>query len=369
MPNPTFNVPPSHLAPIHGRSAWTGNELMNDPGWRWTLSPSEVHSLVGAAKALAGRSAPVSGFAASDFPITGLEALVSWLGDTLERGTGLARIAGLPVETLSQDDAQRIFWGLCVHLGTPVYQTWQGEIVRRVEDLTGGQQFEYQQPGAGGAAPIKSARTISASSGSLRFHTDKTDLLALMCVTNGIAGGESKIVSSVAIHNEIGRRRPDLLAVLHQPYWRMRPLDEEGEREDKVFAMPVFSIGPNGDFTSQYSRTYVNQAQEVASVPPLTAQQNEALDLLHAVADELHVQLPFAMGEMQFMNQHLTYHGRTAFTNDATGGAARLLYRIWLTPPGSRELPAEHAVQWGSSKSGSLRGGALPGQSPLVNPL
>ncbi len=361
-------VPAAHLAPIDGPSAWVGNDLKADTTWRWQLSDGESAALVDAARAHAARGGPAAGFAAVDFPLPGLEPLVRWLGRTLEDGPGVARIGGLPIEQLTQDEAQSVFWALSVHLGTPVYQTWQGEIVRRVEDLTGGQQFAYQQPGEGGAAPIRSARMISASSGPLRFHTDKTDLLGLLCAANGIAGGESRIVSSVAIHNEIGRRRPDLLAVLHRPYWRMRPIDEEGERADKVFAMPVFSIGPAGDFTSQYSRTYVNQAQEVAGVPPLTAEQNEALDLLHAVADEICLQLPFAVGEMQFINQHVTYHGRTAFSDAAGGAAKRLLYRIWLTTPASRALPAGHAVQWGSAAAGSLRGGALPGRSPLFEP-
>lgn len=360
---------PSHLAPIEGPFAWTGSRLLADPTWRWALSDAEIQTLRRAAAHVAENGGPVAGFPAEDFPAQGMEAMLSWLSSTLEGGQGIARISGLPMQDMTPDEAQRIFWGIAVHLGTPVYQTWQGEIVRRVEDLTGGQKFEYQKPGEGGATPMRSARTISASSTALRFHTDKTDLLALMCVTNGIAGGESKVVSSVAVHNEIGRRRPDLLAVLHEPYWRMRPLDEEGERADKVFPLPVFSIGPKGDFTSQYSRTYVNQAQEVEGVPKMTDIQNEALDLLHEVAEELCIQMPFAVGEMQFINQHVTYHGRTSFSDEPGTSNKRLLFRIWLTTPQSRELPPGHAVQWGSAQPGALRGGALPGQSPLINPI
>jgi hypothetical protein len=46
----------------------------------------------------------------------------------------------------------------------------------------------------------------------------------------------------------------------------MRPTDEEDNRTDRVFAMPVFTRAADGSFTSQYSRTYVNQAQGEGSI-------------------------------------------------------------------------------------------------------
>ena len=104
----------------------------------------------------------------------------------------------------------------------------------------------------------------------------------------------------------------------------MRPFDEEGDaaRDDRTFPMPVFARGPDGSFTSQYSRTYISQAQEVASVPRLTSAQVEAMDVLHEIGEEVCLTMPFAPGEMQFMNQHVTYHGRTGFTDDAGGRCA-----------------------------------------------
>jgi len=54
------------------------------------------------------------------------------------------------------------------------------------------------------------ARTLS--NGSLRFHTDRCDVIALMCVRNGIEGGVSKLASIPTIHNEMLRRRPDLVS-------------------------------------------------------------------------------------------------------------------------------------------------------------
>ena len=58
---------------------------------------------------------------------------------------------------------------------------------------------------------------------------------------------------------------------------------------------------------------------------------------------------------MQFLSQHVTYHGRTQFTDDAASGACRVLPRIWLTGAFTRMLPEGLAIQWGDTRSGALR--------------
>jgi hypothetical protein len=349
---------------IEGPVAWHGNELAADPCWRRTLTADEVAALERAAAAAEAGGIASTGFAASEFPVPELEPLFTWLAYQLEHGPGVARVSGIPVGSLARDQLRRLFWGFCVNLGTPMYQTSAGEIMGEVKDETGtGAALTYDGPG-----PLKSARTVARSTGALRFHTDKTDIIALLCANNGIAGGLSKVVSSVTIHNEFVRKRPDLLRVLYGDYWRMRPFDEEGtaERDDRTFPMPVFARGPGGSFTSQYSRTYISQAQEIAAVPRLTNAQVEAMDLLHEIGEEVCLQMPFEVGDIQFMNQHVTYHGRTQFTDDAVAGAHRVLLRIWLSAPFTRPLPAGHAVQWGDTRAGAVRGGAVAGKSAVT---
>src|SRR5215207_4945512 len=277
------------LQPIEGPVAWRGAELARDPSWRRTLTAEETAALERAAAAAEARGLGPTGFAPAEFRVPELRPLFSWLADRLESGPGVARVSGMPVDRLSHERLRRLFGGFCVNLGTPMYQTAAGEILGEVKDETGtGAVLTYDGPG-----PLKSARTIARSAGPLRFHTDKTDMICLLCASNGIAGGLSKVVSSVTIHNEIARRCPDLLRVLYEPYWRMRPYDEEGdaERDDRTFPMPVFARGPDGSFTSQYSRTYISQAQEVPTVPRLSPAQVEAMDMLHAIGEEVCLQM------------------------------------------------------------------------------
>lgn len=351
-----------NLNPIESPAAWRGADLAGSDAWRRALTGREIAALERAAADVRAKGAPCPGFGRDTFSIPELAPLFAWMAEQLERGPGVVRLSGVPVSRLARDDLKRLFWGFCVNLGTPIYQTSAGEILGEVKDETGtGAALTYDGPG-----PLKSARTIARSTGPLRFHTDKCDLLSLLCATNAIEGGVSKIVSSVTIHNEMARRRPDLLRVMYEPFWRMRPTDEEGDRPDRTFPMPVFARADDGGFTSQYSRTYINQAQEVAGVPKLTAAQNAAMDLLHEIGEEVCLQAPFEIGDMQFLNQHVTYHGRTAFKDDPEFGASRVLLRIWLSVPFSRKLPDGHAVQWGDTRAGALRGGAIAGRSAIA---
>jgi len=338
------------LSPIGGPPAWRGQELALRGFWPRKFLGLELDALD---EALAHAEDAPPALRARGFAIPALRPLLETLARELETGAGVVRFSGLPVGRYTREELRTLFWGLCVNIGTPLPQNTQGEFIGEVKD-------------EGGAAlllenGVASARARSRSTGPLRFHTDKCDLLALLCASNGIAGGVSRVVSTIAIHDEIGRRRPDLLEVLYGDFWRKRPTDEEGESGDAVFAMPVFARGPTGAFTSQYSRTYVEMAAAVPGVPPLTPAQIEAMDLLAAVADELCIEAPFEAGDIQILNQHTTYHGRTAYADGEAG--RRVLMRIWLAPPFSRALPAGHVVQWGSVAPGALRGGAMPGHS------
>ena len=62
-------------------------------------------------------------------------------------------------------------------------------------------------------------------------------------------------------------------------------------------------------------------------------------------------------GDIQLLNNHVTYHARTAFEDDAAAGRDRLLFRLWLSMPNSRALPPGFEVLWGSIEPGALRGG------------
>ena len=342
-------------APLTGRAAWTGAELEKSGDWIRTLTPAHCAEIDAALHAVEAAGGPLLGFSREDFPLPHTAALLADIAEELENGRGMVRLRGLPVARYSEDQLRRIFWGIGRHLGTAVYQNAAGEIMGEVRDETRLAAKTYDETAEG---DIASARARSRSTGPLRWHTDRCDVIALMCVSNAQAGGLSKLASIATIHNEILRRRPDLLALLCQDYWRSRPADEDGARGGNVFAMPVFGFR-DGRITSQYSRTYVEQAQQVAGVPPLSADQSQALDLLAEVAEETCLHSAFEAGDIQLLNNHLIYHGRTAYQDDASSHQQRLLFRLWLAMPNSRALPEGFETLWGATAPGALRGGVI----------
>jgi hypothetical protein len=103
----------------------------------------------------------------------------------------------------------------------------------------------------------------------------------------------------------------------------------------------------------------VEQAQEFPEVPRLTSAQHEALDLLAEVAEEVCLYSPFVPGDIQLLNNHVIFHGRTAYEDDSPSHQERLLFRLWLSMPNSRRLPLGFEAFWGSAEPGALRGGVI----------
>ena len=85
-----------------------------------------------------------------------------------------------------------------------------------------------------------------------------------------------------------------------------------------------------GKFTTQYSRTFVEAAQKLPGVPPLTAAQEEALDLHAEVCEELAFTMELQPGDLQLLNNHVVYHGRTAYEDapDPEPGAGEVLIEV-----------------------------------------
>jgi hypothetical protein len=288
-----------------------------------------------------------------DFAIPRLAAALAEVSRELEDGRGLVLLRRIPVERYGEDELRIVYWGLGLHLGTPRFQNAQGELIGDVRDenrLYG--TVREVDPARAGEPPT--SRNKARSAGPLRFHTDRTDVVTLLCVRPAARGGLSKVVSAPAVHNAILEGRPDLHALLCAPYYHSRE-GEAGGRQ-RHYAMPIFGMR-DGRFTSQYSRTFVENAQGIPGVPPLTDAQNAALDLWAEVCEELCYSMDMRPGDLQLLNNHVVYHARTTYEDDPAPGRDRFLMRLWLSMPNSRALPAGYEALWGSIEPGAPRGG------------
>jgi hypothetical protein len=340
--------------PLTGPSVWTGPEMKASRRWIRDLDPAAIETLDDALARV--RHLPWREVTRANFPLPGLEALIEDIQDELEEGCGMVKLRGVPVQRYGEDDLRRLYFGLGSHVGTPVFQNRRGELMRAIRDEGAEVGRRYGQIDTHqGDKPFLSSYARTLTNGQLRFHTDRTDVVALLCVRQAAAGGISKICSTPAIHNALLARRPDLLEVLFQDFWRSRH-GEETDDPAVVYPLPIFGI-EGGKFTSHYSLTYIEAAELAPGVPKLTATQREAIKELMALAEELCFEMTLEPGDIQFLNSHVTYHGRTPFTDDASSGRNRLLLRLWLTMPNNRPLPTGHEVLWRSIAPGQPRGG------------
>lgn len=74
----------------------------------------------------------------------------------------------------------------------------------------------------------------------LPYHCDYVDIVTLLCLRKSKSGGESALVSSHTIHNEMWRRRPDLAALLYGPVAHDRH-EEVPPGKGPWYELPIFN--------------------------------------------------------------------------------------------------------------------------------
>jgi hypothetical protein len=352
----------TNRTPLTGPSVWTGDEIKNSKRWIRDFPASGTASLDAALAAVNKAGLEWSQITRQDFPLSGLDGLLADIADELENGVGIMKLRGFPVDRYDENDLRKIYFGLGAHLGTPVFQNRSGELMRAIRDEGAhvGRTYGETKDQKGTTFLSSYARTLT--NGGLRFHTDRTDVVGLLCVRQAMKGGVSTLASTPAIHNAILAKRPELLDALFTDYWRSR-FGEEGTGKDgssttkaTAYPLPIFGVR-DGKFTSHYSLTFIEAAQLAPDVPKLTAAQKEAIDVLMATAQELCFEMTLEPGDLQLINSHVTYHGRTPFEDEASSGHDRLLLRIWLTMANNRPLPQGHEILWRNIEAGQPRGG------------
>jgi hypothetical protein len=339
---------------LQGTCVWKGAEIGQNHRWLKQIPAivlDELDAALEKIQELKWRDVTRHNFALPD-----AAAFFDEVREELENGSGMVKICGLDVSRYSQEQLRRIWFGIGCHLGTPMYQNYRGEVMRDIRDEgmgVGAKLYGATIDASGKQFLSSGARTLS--SGQLRFHTDRCDVVGLLCVRQASEGGVSKLASSATVYNEILRRRPDLHALLCKPIPRSR-FGEEAGGEHVAYELPVFGVR-DGKLTSHFSLTYIENAQMLPRVRRLTDAEHEAIQMLMDVAAEVCFEMRFAPGDMQLLNNHVIYHGRTAFKDNVIAGQDRLLMRLWLSVPNSRALPEDHAILWGDVGGGKPHGG------------
>jgi Taurine catabolism dioxygenase TauD, TfdA family len=297
------------------RAAWRGGDLTGRRDWVHELTSGEIDGLRGAVEAVRASGLALDALRREDVPLPVLSMVIDGWADELDAGRGFVLVRGVPVDELGEDGAAIAYVALGVHLGVPVSQNAAGDLLGHVRD----DGSDPDDP------TVRRYRTRLAQP----FHVDGSDVVGLLCVQPAKSGGLSQIVSSVTVYDEVLRRRPDLEPLLHEP-WYFDRYGEERPGEQPWFSMPIVSGLPDG-FRFTYLRWYVDKAQRHPDVPRLTDGHVELLDLIDELAldPQLHLDMDFVPGDIQWLANRTILHSRTAYEDDPA--APRHLLRLWLT--------------------------------------
>ena len=306
--------------PLADASVWRSADIALRDDWQHMLDPAELDDIASALTHAKATGKAATELTRDDFPIDALRPSIARWMEVLQRGAGFINVKGLPVERFSEQELATVHWGIGTHMGTGVSQNAAGDLLSHIRDV--------------GANPGDRGKRLYKTNIELGFHSDGSDIVALLCLQQAPWGGKSRLASCGAIYNEILRRRPDLIPLLYETFsWDRN--EEQGEGETPFFALPICSYHDER-LRFFYIGWYIRNAQRHPQVPRLSAEQVQLLDLIDeiALAPEFHLEFRLVPGEIAYLKNSAALHMRTAYEDHEEPERKRHLIRMWLTAHG-----------------------------------
>lgn len=340
--------------PVRDPAGWSAGDLEIDGGWLYQFSADELAELQRTVQPFDRDDVDLMPHSRRDFDLPSLGPRLLEVRRELLYGRGFVNFRGLDVETFGKRGAAIAFWAVSHFLGDGVCsQNKHGHVLGHVTDL--------------GESKKNPSQRGPYSSETIPYHVDAADIVGLLCVEPAKSGGESSLASSVAVHNEVLRQRPDLLPVLFAPYARDRR-DEIPEGMDPWYHLAIFHTH-QGYFSASVEPTYIGSAHRFPEIDEMTPEQVEALELVQKLAMEMRFEMGFQRGDMQFLNNHVVFHSRQGFEDFDDPDRKRHLMRIWLKAMDGRPLPAGFYARHGSVEEVSRPGGIVGPDTVLSAPI
>ena len=308
--------------------AWTRDTIApND--WTVTLSAAALVELRAVRDEI--RRAPVPTFLLDpgDFRLDACRIVMDEVRRVTREGPMFAVLDRLPLDEMTRDEAIGIYWLLSSLLARPVAQKLNGQMFYDVMD-TGAKL----KPGSGIRPTVTNV--------DLRFHNDNSynetppDYVCLFCLHPARSGGTSQVMSVATVHDALARRHPELMPRLYKPFWYDRHAEHQPD-ESATYAAPIFERGPDGAVKARLALSEIHAGYALRG-ERLDNETAAALDAVQSVFDlpELHVELQFEGGQIQYVNNRATGHARTEFVDFPEPERKRHLVRLWLRDSGKR---------------------------------
>lgn len=324
---------------------WTARQASEDRSWVLRLNAAQVQGMREALAHAKAVNKPLLEMEQADFPLNdAARDVLRQAIDTTQGRWGMCLLKGFPVDEWTEQEARLAYWGMSLHMGVARTQNRASEIMNDVRN-------------EGGEYKVKGGRGYNTNAG-LDFHQDSCDVVGLLCRRTAKAGGTSKVISSIALYDEVQRRRPDLIPVLKGTFFHSYQGTQDPS-QPPYYRCPIFGSHPEYFAARTNRKNTVAAQRDFPELPRLSPQQIEALDLLDELmpSELLCYTMELEQGDMQLLNNYVTLHSRTPFEDHDEPDRKRHLFRLWLAVPGSQPLPDDWKEYYGDVRAGSVRGG------------
>jgi len=298
-------------------AAWRGDELRQQSDWTEILSPTDVDELKNAVIGAKASGKEQRAMIAEDFPLPELSAKIARWRSEIERGRGFQVIRGVPVDEWSKSDAELFFWCFGLHMGRPGGQNPQGDLLGHVTDT--------------GAAASDAMSRLYKTASNIEYHCDGADVVGLLCLKAAKSGGQSRIVSSVTVFNELLKARPELAARLFSPV--KLDIRNEGNRSRKQYIDIIPSQYAGGVLRTFYHADYFRSVARHEDVAPFSEDEQAFFDNYERIAadPDLYLDMELRPGDIQLLSNHTNLHARTDYEDYEDPREKRHLLRLWLS--------------------------------------
>lgn len=312
------------LQPVKDSAVWRGADISSGEGWQHFLESAEIDDL----KKMAIEVRPSLGNDPNRllsqpkdrFDLGVFAPRLKQIYAGIKEGSGIALIKGLPIDELELIDVATIYWGIGLHLGQATPNNPDGDMFGHITDLGKTQK----DPNSRGYQTRE----------AMDYHCDQCDIVGLLCIRPAKSGGVSKVASSINMYNELLRTHPKHAQVLTQPlYWSK--LGEYADGDKPYYKSPVFNF-LDGKICVSFGPKHIEKGHDLPDASPLTELQRDAIRIAEDIANQYRYDMELESGDMQFLNNYVALHTRSAYVDHDNPKLKRLLWRLWLMNPDLR---------------------------------
>lgn len=318
-------------------SAWNGSYMSKHPEiWSDVLTLEEQQSVHQSVLNFMKLNKSMEAMRKEDFVFAPdfLKKFDKWKYQLGPDGRGFQVIRGVPVHWWTMKQAEIFYWAFGKYIGTPGAQDSAGNLLGHVIDIGPSNVTER---------PYRQRVDID-------YHCDGSDIVGLLCINGAKQGGESRIISSVAVFNRLLRQgHPKVQQHIARLFGRIMLFTRKTFGLAAYFPVHPLRLDSSGTLRTYWNQEYYLRSYRHASNGSLTVFGEADPFALESVAayddilsrdlrgelppdEELGLSMNLQQGDIQLISNHYILHARTEFTDHSQDEIERSRRGLGLAP-------------------------------------